>query len=711
MNILVTDPTATSTKERPLVRIVIVGHVDHGKSDAGSGGCYMKPAVFPPENFMDSLKAVSARRGMPFEWSFLLDALQTERDQGITIDTSQIRFRTPLRDILLIDAPGHAEFLRNMITGAAQADAAILIIDATEGVRDQTRRHGYLLHLLGVRQVAVVVNKMDRVDYDAGRFHDIEREITAYLKNTGMAPTAVIPISARQGDGVAQRSSNTAWYAGATVLEALDQFSPAVHPQDLTLRLPIQAVYKFDDRRIIAGRVESGRIAVGDEVRVLPGAKAAIVKSIEAWPVPNEADAPSDARAGQSVGITLDRPRTLHRARECDIPDVCARGRRSQYPRPCVSGSIETPLAVGTRLVVRLGTAETRGIVSAIDKAVDPGQLVPETATTIGQNHVGEIEISLAHALAGDPHTINPFTGRIVLELDGRIAGGGLVLAIQSQPTAPPQRGSAQFLEAGESLAARAAALGAQLVALPPPDRLALLRRQVEGKIVFTTSFGIEDQAILHMIKERELDIDVVSLDTGRLFPETHELWERTEQPFRAASHSRHLSAPRRVGNADRAARYQRLLQVARGPHRMLLRAQGREPELNRDALNGAQGWIVGLRADQSANRQDMGLITADASKNLLKLSPLFDWSREKVAEFVSAHGVPINSLHEKGFVSIGCAPCTRAIRPGEPERAGRWWWEDESKKECGLHAASTSQRGRRHEVWRGRLAMRPEVN
>src|SRR5512136_748686 len=186
-------PTAISATPngttRPQVRIVIVGHVDHGKSTLV--GRLLHETGSLPEGKLEMLKAVSARRGMPFEWSFLLDALQTERDQGITIDTTQIRFRTNAREIVLIDAPGHAEFLRNMITGASQADAAVLIIDAAEGVRDQTRRHGYLLHLLGVRQVAVVVNKMDRVNFDAGRFHAIEREIAGYLKNLGVTPTAV----------------------------------------------------------------------------------------------------------------------------------------------------------------------------------------------------------------------------------------------------------------------------------------------------------------------------------------------------------------------------------------------------------------------------------------------------------------------------------------------------------------------------------------
>src|SRR6267378_2470856 len=160
---------------RPLVRIVIVGHVDHGKSTLI--GRLLSETGSLPDGKLDELRAVSARRGMPFEWSFLLDALQTERDQGITIDTSQIRFRTPAREFVLIDAPGHAEFLRNMVTGASQADAALLLVDAAEGVREQTLRHACLLHLLGIRQVVVVINKMDRVGYDDGRFREIDTEI------------------------------------------------------------------------------------------------------------------------------------------------------------------------------------------------------------------------------------------------------------------------------------------------------------------------------------------------------------------------------------------------------------------------------------------------------------------------------------------------------------------------------------------------------
>src|SRR5215213_7751833 len=283
---------------RPQVRIVIVGHVDHGKSTLV--GRLLHETGSLPDGKLEMLKAVSARRGMPFEWSFLLDALQTERDQGITIDTTQIRFRTGSRDIVLIDAPGHAEFLRNMITGASQADGALLIIDALEGVRDQTRRHGYLLHLLGVKQVAVVVNKMDRVGFSAARFSAIRDEITAHLSGLGITPSAVIPISARDGDGVAQRTKPMAWYDGSTVVEALDALEPARPLEQLALRLPVQAIYKFDDRRIVSGRIESGHLAAGDEIVIMPAGKVAKIKAVEGWPV---TPVKGSQTAGRSVGV------------------------------------------------------------------------------------------------------------------------------------------------------------------------------------------------------------------------------------------------------------------------------------------------------------------------------------------------------------------------------------------------------------------------
>src|SRR6202790_47968 len=370
---------------RPQVRIVIVGHVDHGKSTLV--GRLLHETGSLPEGKLEMLKAVSARRGMPFEWSFLLDALQTERDQGITIDTTQIRFRTGSRDIVLIDAPGHAEFLRNMITGASQADGAVLIIDALEGVRDQTRRHGYLLHLLGIKQVAVVVNKMDRVDFSAARFNKIRKEISAHLIGLGVTPSAVIPISARDGDGVAERSPRTSWYDGPTVVEALDALEPARPLEQLGLRLPVQAIYKFDDRRIVAGRIESGSLAAGDEIVIMPAGKIAKIRSVEGWPV-----MPVEGRqsAGRSVGITLDRELFVERGDV--IAHVGDSPRDTRRIRARIFWLHDQPLATGASILVRLGTRETRATVVAIEKAVDPGELSSVVTKSIGRNHVGETE-------------------------------------------------------------------------------------------------------------------------------------------------------------------------------------------------------------------------------------------------------------------------------------------------------------------------------
>src|SRR5215212_4541059 len=416
---------------RPQVRIVIVGHVDHGKSTLV--GRLLHETGSLPDGKLEMLKAVSARRGMPFEWSFLLDALQTERDQGITIDTTQIRFRTRSRDVVLIDAPGHAEFLRNMITGASQADGAVLIIDALEGVRDQTRRHGYLLHLLGIKQVAIVVNKMDRVDFSAARFKEISDEISSHLIALGVTPSAVIPISARDGDGVAAHTANIRWYRGPTVVEALDALEPARPLETLALRLPVQAIYKFDDRRIVAGRIESGSLAAGDEIVIMPAGKIAKIRSVEGWPA-----APVKGRqgAGRSVGITLDRELFVERGDV--IAHVGTTPRDTRRIRARIFWLHDKPLSKGDQILIRLGTRESRASVVAIEKTVDPGELSSVENKSIARNHVGEIDISLAHPIAADAHADNSRTGRLVIEVNGRIAGGGLVLSVDAGQRAIP---------------------------------------------------------------------------------------------------------------------------------------------------------------------------------------------------------------------------------------------------------------------------------
>jgi phosphoadenosine phosphosulfate reductase len=225
-------------------------------------------------------------------------------------------------------------------------------------------------------------------------------------------------------------------------------------------------------------------------------------------------------------------------------------------------------------------------------------------------------------------------------------------------------------------------ALSDLFAGLDAAGRLAALRAQVDGRIVFTTSFGLEDQAITHLIARSGLDIAFATLDTGRLFPETYKLWSETEERYGIS-----ISAFAPRGEAVEAL-------VARdGIEGFYLSVEARkaccgvrklEP-LGR-ALAGAAGWITGLRAEQSAHRAASRLVELDTERGLVKANPLLDWTRDDLASYIRAEEIPYNVLHDKGFASIGCAPCTRAIRVGEPERAGRWWWEEDTKKECGLH-------------------------
>ncbi len=404
---------------RERLPIVIVGHVDHGKSTLV--GRLFHDTGRLPDGRVEAIRDMCTRRGMPFEWAFLTDALQGERDQGVTIDTAHVWFSTGRRDYQLIDAPGHREFLRNMVTGAAQADAAILLVDAAEGVREQSRRHGYLLHLLGIRQIVVAVNKIDRVGHDRARIRAVEKAIRRHLNGFGLAPRHAIPISARDGDNVAERSAHTDWYRGPTVLEALDGFEAVPPLTDLPLRLPVQDVYKFDDRRILVGRVETGMLRSGDRVLFSPSNATARVATLEAWP----GEGPLSARAGDSIGLTLDEHLFVERGEM--ISHVEQPPLESDVFRARLFWLDREPMRVGGRYRLKLNTGETDVTVQAIEKVIDTDDLSDRMSRTVDRNAVAEVVLRADRLVALDRSTDNPRTGRCVLVSGFRIAGGGIL--------------------------------------------------------------------------------------------------------------------------------------------------------------------------------------------------------------------------------------------------------------------------------------------
>lgn len=414
----------TTEKTLEQLKIVIVGHVDHGKSTFIGRLFYDTGAL--PEGKYEQLVAIAERRGVPFEFANLMDSLQSERDQNITMDTTQIWFKTKKRQYVIIDAPGHKEFLKNMITGAARADAALLLIAANEGVQEQSRRHGYLLSLLGVKQVVVLVNKMDLIGYDQEKFEAIRDEYTRFLTAIGVHPKCFIPMAAKMGSNIASREEQTPWYQGQTVLEALDEFDLPPEPVDKPLRLPLQDIYRFDHRRILTGKIESGRLKIGDQLLFLPSMKTSAVKTIEAWGVP----AMNEASAVQSVGITLTEQIFIERgdiAVHADQPCQVSRLFRAK-----IFWMSKLPFEIGLKYRLKLATQDVECELKKIHRVIDASTLdaAKTGMTKVVRNDVAEVEIHTKEPLALDLYSDLVETGRFVLVNHREVSGGGVITEI-----------------------------------------------------------------------------------------------------------------------------------------------------------------------------------------------------------------------------------------------------------------------------------------
>jgi bifunctional enzyme CysN/CysC len=405
---------------REQLRTVICGHVDHGKSTLV--GRLIHETGSLADGKLDAIKAMCERRGMPFEWAFLMDAFQAERDQGITIDTSQIWLRTPRRDYVIIDAPGHREFIKNMVTGASSADAALVLIDASHGVQQQSRLHGFLLNLLGIKQIVVLVNKMDLIEYSQRKFEAIRDEYCGYLQSIGATADAVIPVSARDGDNLTAASARMKWYRGPSVMDVLSSFRPTRRATELPLRLPIQDVYKFDDRRILVGRIEAGRLKVGDRLLFSPSNKVSRVASIESW---HTTAAPTEAEAGQSVGFTLEDQLFVERGEIASHPDHAPL--ESTVFRGRLFWLAQEPLKKGAKYNLRIATREVPVTVEIIERVFDVENLSSQAKDEIGRHGVGDVILRTRAMLALDEAKSFARMGRFVLTDETHILAGGLI--------------------------------------------------------------------------------------------------------------------------------------------------------------------------------------------------------------------------------------------------------------------------------------------
>ncbi|MEW6534510.1 MAG: GTP-binding protein [Candidatus Auribacterota bacterium] len=411
---------------REQMNIVVVGHVDHGKSTVI--GRLLTDTGSLPEGKLEQVKATCERNSKPFEYAFMLDALKDEQAQGITIDSARCFFKSKKRDYIIIDAPGHIEFLKNMISGAARAEAAVLVIDAKEGIQENSRRHGYMVSMLGIKQVVIAVNKMDLINYDQVRFESIVKDFTAFLKHVNIVPRAFVPISAREGDLLIEKSPNMPWYTKLSLLDTIDSFELEKPPEDKPFRFPVQDIYKFtamgDDRRIVAGRVESGTISVGSDVVFLPSGKKSSVKAVEGFNIPEK----SKAVSGESTGFTLN---TQIYIRPGEV--MCSAGEQLPLVTSLFRANVfwmgHQPMIKNKKYKLKLATAQTPVWLVEIKNVLDASELSSVANKDVIERHdVAECIFQTFKPIAVDLASDFPATGRFVIVDNYEIAGGGIVL-------------------------------------------------------------------------------------------------------------------------------------------------------------------------------------------------------------------------------------------------------------------------------------------
>ncbi len=406
------------------MNIVIVGHVDHGKSTII--GRLLADTGSLPEGKLEQVKERCRRNSKPFEYAFLLDALKDEQSQGITIDAARCFFKTKKRNYIIIDAPGHIEFLKNMVTGASRAEAALLVIDAKEGVQENSRRHGYMLSMLGIKQIVVLVNKMDLVDYSEKAFNKIVTEYSKFLKKIKIEPMCFIPVSGMRGDCIAAHGKQMPWYKGQTTLAALDYFAIEKPPSEKPFRMPVQAVYKFtndgDDRRCVAGTITSGTLTVGDTVVFYPSGKKSMVKTIELF----NRSSPKSLSSGYAAAFTLQEQIYIARGELACVegqlaPEITTRLRVNLF------WLNKNALKKKKEYWLKIGAAKVKVRLEEILNVIDASNLNNASKHQIERHDVAECILTTEKAISFDTVAHFADTSRFVVIDNYEIAGGGII--------------------------------------------------------------------------------------------------------------------------------------------------------------------------------------------------------------------------------------------------------------------------------------------
>ncbi len=415
-----------SQEEKSLLRFITCGSVDDGKSTLIGRLLWDSKMVF--EDQLAALEADSKRvgtQGGAIDYALLLDGLQAEREQGITIDVAYRFFSTDNRKFIVADTPGHEQYTRNMVTGASTAQVAVILVDARKGLLTQTRRHSFLVSLVGIKHVVLAINKMDLIDFDQERFDAIVRDYQQFAAPLGFASITAIPLSALNGDNMIDASANTPWYTGPTLMHFLENFAVAGDNREQPFRMPVQWVNRPHlDFRGFCGTIAAGTIRPGDELRVAASGSVSRVARI----VTMGGDL-GEATAGQAVTLTLADEIDVSRGDMLTAPD--APPLHARHPEAHLVWMHDEPLQLGQVYLVRTATAITPGRVTDIQYVVDVNTLEQKQAPSLGLNEIGVARLELDRPIAFDTYQQNRDTGSFILidRFSNATVAAGMVIA------------------------------------------------------------------------------------------------------------------------------------------------------------------------------------------------------------------------------------------------------------------------------------------
>jgi len=634
-------------EHKSLLRLLTCGSVDDGKSTLIGRLLHDSKLVY--EDQLAAVKKASAsgqgnQDSGELDLALLVDGLQAEREQGITIDVAYRYFSTSKRKFIIADTPGHEQYTRNMATGASNCDLAIILVDARKGLLTQTRRHSFIVSLLGIKHVVVAVNKMDLVGYDKGVFEKIEQDYKNFTKNLDIPNIHFIPVSALTGDNVVDKSTKMPWYQGQSLLNLLEDLDTQTDLSKGDWQLPVQYVNRSgSDFRGYCGTITAGSIKPGDHIRVLPSGHTSTIKSI----VTADGDLPQ-AYAPMAITVTLTQEIDISRGDTLVHASNAAHTISSNQFTAHLVWMDQQTLSLTRDYELKLGSKRINARIKKIHHLINVNTLEQSSAKTLELNEIGLVELHLDAPIpaANFKHTKGLGSFILIDKISNATAAAGMIEDLNP----------ASSVAANDNLAALNLPRANQKLALGTAKQTVEWAIGLGGNTLVTTNFGPQEAVLLHMVSQIAANTKVLWIDSGYNMPQTYAFAEKVAEQLKLnlVTYTPTVSAARRdavlggIPTIDDPAHAEFTEQFKLEPFKRAM------AEISPDV------WLSALRREQSPLRQHMNTV-ANGPNGTIKVSPLLDWSLEDMQAYLTHHGLPDE---------------TRYFDPTKAE-AGR---------ECGLH-------------------------